>query len=161
MWPKEFVIRTDHESLKHLKAQGKLNKRHTKWVEFFETFPYIIQYKKGKDNVVADALSRKHVLVTILTSKLMGFESLKSLYPKDPKFYQIFKDYEAWERDHGLKDKPPSPFARFDGYLFKNKRLCMPMRSWRELFVREAHDGGLMGHFGIDKTLRILEEQFY
>jgi hypothetical protein len=28
LWPKEFVIHTDHESLKHLKGQGKLNRRH-------------------------------------------------------------------------------------------------------------------------------------
>ena len=30
LWPKEFVIHTDHESLKHLKGQGKLNKRHAR-----------------------------------------------------------------------------------------------------------------------------------
>uniref|UniRef100_A0A2N9G5B2 Reverse transcriptase domain-containing protein n=1 Tax=Fagus sylvatica TaxID=28930 RepID=A0A2N9G5B2_FAGSY len=34
LWPKEFVIHTDHESLKHLKGQHKLNKRHVRWVEF-------------------------------------------------------------------------------------------------------------------------------
>ena len=28
LWPKEFVIHIDHESLKHLKGQGKLNRRH-------------------------------------------------------------------------------------------------------------------------------------
>ena len=28
LWPKEFVIRTDHESLKHMKGQDKLNIRH-------------------------------------------------------------------------------------------------------------------------------------
>ncbi|KAA0067206.1 hypothetical protein E6C27_scaffold418G00080 [Cucumis melo var. makuwa] len=42
---------------KELHALAKLNKRHAKWVEFIETFPYVIHYKKGKDNVVADALS--------------------------------------------------------------------------------------------------------
>ncbi|KAH9668398.1 Endonuclease [Citrus sinensis] len=57
--PKEFVIHTDHESLKHLKGQGKLHKRHAKWVEFIEPFPYVIKYKQGKENVVADALSRR------------------------------------------------------------------------------------------------------
>jgi len=57
LWPKEFVIHSDHEALKYLKGQAKLNRRHTKWVEFIETFPYIMKYKKGKDNVVADALS--------------------------------------------------------------------------------------------------------
>ena len=40
--PKEFVIHTDHESLKHLKGQGKLNKRHARWMEYIETFPYAI-----------------------------------------------------------------------------------------------------------------------
>ena len=28
LWPKEFVIHTDHEWLKHLRGQHKLNKRH-------------------------------------------------------------------------------------------------------------------------------------
>jgi hypothetical protein len=28
LWPKEFVVHTDHEFLKHLKGQHKLNKRH-------------------------------------------------------------------------------------------------------------------------------------
>ena len=31
------------------------NRRHAKWAEFIESFPYIIKYKKGKDNVIADA----------------------------------------------------------------------------------------------------------
>ena len=55
--PKEFVIHSDHESLKHLKGQSKFNQRHAKWVEFMETFPYEIKYKKGSVNVVVDTLS--------------------------------------------------------------------------------------------------------
>ena len=31
LW-KKFVIHIDHESLKHLKGQGKLNRRYAKWV---------------------------------------------------------------------------------------------------------------------------------
>ena len=46
--PKEFVIHSDHESLKHLKGQLKLNKRHAKWSEFIEFFPFIVKYKKGR-----------------------------------------------------------------------------------------------------------------
>jgi hypothetical protein len=34
LWPREFVIHTDHESLKHLKGQGKLNQRHARWLEY-------------------------------------------------------------------------------------------------------------------------------
>jgi hypothetical protein len=38
LWPKEFIIHSDHESLKHIRGQAKLNKRHAKWFEFIETF---------------------------------------------------------------------------------------------------------------------------
>lgn len=42
---REFVIKTDHESLKHLKGQQKLSKRHARWVAFTKSFPYVIKYK--------------------------------------------------------------------------------------------------------------------
>ncbi|RDX76696.1 Retrovirus-related Pol polyprotein, partial [Mucuna pruriens] len=34
--PKEFVVHSDHEALKHLRSQNKLSKRHAKWIEFLE-----------------------------------------------------------------------------------------------------------------------------
>jgi len=70
--PKEFVIHIDHESLKYLKGQSKLNQRHAKWVEFMESFSYIIKYKKGQVNVVVDALSRRYTLTSMLNARLMG-----------------------------------------------------------------------------------------
>jgi hypothetical protein len=78
LWPKEFVIHTDHESLKHLKGQQRLNKRNVKWVEFIETFPYVIRYKQGKEIVVA--------LHSMLDTKLLGFEYIKDLYVQDSDF---------------------------------------------------------------------------
>jgi hypothetical protein len=48
LWSKEFVIHLDHESLKYLKGQSNLNKRHAKWIEFIESFPYIIKHKKER-----------------------------------------------------------------------------------------------------------------
>ena len=54
LWPIEFVIHFDHESLKYVKGQRKLNRRHAKWVEFIEAFSYVIKYKQGNDNMVVD-----------------------------------------------------------------------------------------------------------
>ena len=54
LWPKEFGLHSDHESLKPIRSQAKLNRRHAKWVEFIESF-YAIKHKKGKNNVIADA----------------------------------------------------------------------------------------------------------
>ena len=86
LWPKEFVIHSDHESLKHLKGQGKLSSRHAKWLEFIETFPYVIKYKQGKENIVADALWRRYVLLSTLDARFLGFEHIKELYKDDSDF---------------------------------------------------------------------------
>jgi hypothetical protein len=74
LWPKEFVIHSDNKSLKHLKGQGKLSRKHTKWVEFIETFLYVIKYKQGKENIMVDALSRRYVLLSALDARFSGFE---------------------------------------------------------------------------------------
>ena len=94
--PKEFVIHSDHESLKYLKGQGKLNKRHAKWVEFLEQFLYVIKHKKGKGNVVADVMSRRHALLAMLETKLFGLESLKDMYEHDVDFAEIFVACESF-----------------------------------------------------------------
>ena len=48
----------------------------------------------GKENVVADALSHKYVLISTLNAKLLGFEHIKELYVDDHDFsveYQVVK----------------------------------------------------------------------
>ncbi|PKI60622.1 hypothetical protein CRG98_018972 [Punica granatum] len=135
LWPKEFVIHTDHESLKHLKGQHKLNKRHARWVEFIETFPYVIRYKQGKANVVADALSRRYALLSTLDAKLLSFEYIKNLYADDHEFCE---EYRACEKI------PCGKFFRHDGFLFRENKVCVPNCSLRELLEQESHGGGLM-----------------
>jgi hypothetical protein len=58
LWPREFIIHSDHEALKHIHSQTNLNRWHATLVEFIESFPYIIKHKNGKDNIITDALSR-------------------------------------------------------------------------------------------------------
>jgi hypothetical protein len=52
-------------------------------------------------------------------------------------------------------------FFRLDGFQFRENKLCVPNCSMRELLVQESHGGGLMGHFGVAKTLAILQDHFY
>ena len=55
-------------------------------MERVESFPYIISYKKGKENVVADALSRRCMLTKKLELDIVGFEHIKHIYKDDPFF---------------------------------------------------------------------------
>ncbi|XP_019432840.1 PREDICTED: uncharacterized protein LOC109339778 [Lupinus angustifolius] len=143
--PKEFVIHSDHESLKYLKGQGKLNKRYAKWVEFLKQFPYVIKHKKGKVNIVDDALSRRHTLLFTLETKLLGFELIKDLYINHDEYADLYNKCENVAIDG---------YYRQYEYLFKENRLCMPKVSIRDLLVNESHEGGLMGHFGGPKDPR-------
>ena len=89
-WPREFVIHLDHESFKYVKGQSKLNHRHAKWVEFIETFSYVIKYKQGNDNMVADVLSKRYDLFTSLSAKILGLEHITELYRDDQDFRTIY-----------------------------------------------------------------------
>ena len=56
---RRFELRTDHNGLKYLFDQLTLNARKTRWLEFLCEYDFDINHIKGKENKVADALSRK------------------------------------------------------------------------------------------------------
>jgi hypothetical protein len=55
-----FQIKTDHQILKYFLEQRLSFPEQQKWVTKLFGYDYEIIYKKGKDNVVVDALSRKY-----------------------------------------------------------------------------------------------------
>ena len=56
---RRFELRIDHCGLKYLFDQLTLNARQARWSEFLCEFDFEIKHIKGKENKVADALSRK------------------------------------------------------------------------------------------------------
>lgn len=56
---RQFIIKTDHQPLKYLLEQRITTPSQQKWLVKLLGYDYIISYKKGKDNIVADALSRR------------------------------------------------------------------------------------------------------
>nr|GFB08369.1 putative reverse transcriptase domain-containing protein [Tanacetum cinerariifolium] len=53
------VVFTDHKSLQHILDQKKLNMRQCRWLELLSDYDCKLHYHPKKENVVADALSRK------------------------------------------------------------------------------------------------------
>nr|GEU29592.1 hypothetical protein [Tanacetum cinerariifolium] len=87
---KEFISHSDHEALKYIQGQHKLQPRHAKWVEFLQAFTFTIKHKSGKFNKGADALSCRYSLISSLQPKLIGFELLQNEYISDPDFGEIY-----------------------------------------------------------------------
>ena len=75
---------------------------------------------------------------------MLGFKNVKDLYKNYNDFATLHVECENFSF---------GKFYRLDGYLFKENKIRVPNSSMREFLVREAHSGGLMGHFGIKKTL--------
>ncbi|RDY09798.1 hypothetical protein CR513_05792, partial [Mucuna pruriens] len=146
------ALQTDHEDLKHLRGKGKLNKRHAKWTEFLEKFPYVIKHKQGELNVIVNVLSRRHTLIAILETKMLGHDCIRELYKKEIDFIEPFSMCIHAALHY---------YYRHDGFLFKGERLCVPISCIRQLLVKELHEGGLMGHFEEHKTFDVLNEHFF
>nr|GFA50834.1 RNA-directed DNA polymerase [Tanacetum cinerariifolium] len=111
-------------------------------------FSFVIRHKAGSANTVADALSRRPVLTTTSTVHVEGFENLKLLYVDDLDFKDL------WIK---CNTTPFRDYVRRDGFLFKGRRLCVPLSSVREAIILESHQGGLAGHFRRDKTVAMVE----
>ncbi|XP_020677004.2 uncharacterized protein LOC110095705 [Dendrobium catenatum] len=50
LFPQESVIFSDHEALRYINSQKKLNARHGRWVEFLQEYTYTIRHKAGSEN---------------------------------------------------------------------------------------------------------------
>jgi transposase InsO family protein len=57
---REFEVITDHKNLEYFTKKQKLTERHVRWAQIMSQFGHMkIRYRPGKENVRADALSRR------------------------------------------------------------------------------------------------------
>ncbi|KAH9294926.1 hypothetical protein KI387_038514, partial [Taxus chinensis] len=52
-------------------------------------YTFYLKHKSGKQNQVADALSRHVTLFTTMENEVVGFEAIKGLYSSDSDFKDI------------------------------------------------------------------------
>ena len=62
-----FKIKTDRNSLKYFLEQKELNESQQKWVSKVQAYDFEIEYVKGKNNVVVDALSKRPASLSLMT----------------------------------------------------------------------------------------------
>lgn len=146
---REFVLFTDHDALSQLDSQAKVSARHAGWISYLQQFTFSIRHQSSKTNRVADALSRRHGLLTTMHTYVNGFATFADLYPSDPFFALIFRDAAlSVNGDYTVQDS----------FLLKGLHLCVPECSLRQKIIEELHN---KGHIGRDRTLHLVSSSYF
>jgi len=78
-----FRVRTDHNSLMFFLEQKQLQERQQKWISEIQAYDFDIEYVKGKNNVAADALSRRPATLSLMSLDTDWRARLLVEYSKD------------------------------------------------------------------------------
>ncbi|XP_073260712.1 uncharacterized protein [Populus alba] len=130
----EFILFNDHHALQFINNQNSVNRMHARWISFIQRFTFSLKHKAGQLNKVADALSRRALLLVTIQTEVMGFDCLKDLYAEDEDFGPIWTKCLQGLSQEGMHIQ--------EGYLFRGNQLCIPRSSLREQITRELHGGG-------------------
>ena len=76
----EFFLYTSNHALQYIRQQPKLNIKHSKWVEYLQSFTFVIKHISGKANKVADALNRRSLVIQEWKVQILGFYIMTKLY---------------------------------------------------------------------------------
>jgi hypothetical protein len=152
------LIKTDHNSLQYLQTQPNLSNRQIRWLEYLQQFDFKIEYMKGKDNIVADALSRRadHRRAEV---NALGLSA--------PLAAPLFDVTTAAASDSTYASLLANPSAHRhcsvrDGRLYWKNRLYVPADlSLKTRLLHECHDTPTSGHLGATKTIDLVKRHFY
>ena len=115
--PTVFVLFSDHQTLRYLNSQKKLNARHAKWVEFLNEYSFVINHCAGIKNKVVDAHCRLTVTLHHMSAHVIRFDRLKDEYSACLDFGIIYDEVSNGNY-HEYVD-----FLIENGYLFKVTKL--------------------------------------
>jgi RNase H-like domain found in reverse transcriptase/Reverse transcriptase (RNA-dependent DNA polymerase)/Integrase zinc binding domain len=161
-----FTIKTDQISLKNLLEQKIHTTLQHRGLSKLLGLNYTIEYKKGVENKVADALSRvegQNGDFLVFRGQLFAFSELTPQW-----VYDIINSYTNDPWIQTLHSKLVSQ-AQEEHHLsvhqglirFKGKICVGTAANWRQLMLQEVHDSAIGGHSGTSVTLHRLKQHFY
>lgn len=137
LFGQQFKVRTDHKPLIHMFSTTSKCERRRRQLEFLSTFDLSIEHVAGKDNIVADALSRDKSVDTIQLN---------------PCFITMPKEtiLEEQESDSAIHDLPATYKSKESGlWRDHHGRLLVPAKYTKSL-IDAVHS---ISHTNKDSTL--------
>ena len=155
LWGRRFTVRTDHYSLKYLLDQRLATIPQHHWVGKLLGFDFVVEYKPGAQNVVADALSRRDTpdgaVLAISAPRFDYIDRLRQEQAVHPALVAIRDELAAGDR--------AAPWALKDGMITFDGRLYIPPASpLLDEILAAVHDDG---HEGVQRTLHRLRRDFH
>lgn len=148
---KPFELKTDHMGLRYIFTQPN-------WLEFLSEYDFGIEYIKGKENRVADALSRRRHIFTISTTRTRLKEHVIKNLKGDDHYEMVKTALHTDPSDH-----------RFDGYSFDIEgllryqgRMYIPNHvGLRKIVMEEMHSTPYSGHPGVTKMVADMRPLYF
>ena len=138
-----FIIRMDHQNLKYFMTQTKISDKQMRWTNFISQFHFHIAHIIGKQNVVADALSRRPRVNAVSIAYHNDLSSMIDAYASDIDFANAISALAI--------GKTQDPYILKYGFLLYELRLCVT-QALREKVMNESHAPPYAGHRGIQAT---------
>jgi hypothetical protein len=151
-------IYSDHKSLNCIFTQNDLNLRQRRWLELIKDYDLGINYRPGKANVVADALSLNLGMMNeakvVMEVELTLEVEIREGQLEDARFKEIRQL---------IRDNKTSDFSEdSQGTLWLGKRICVPnLKPIKESILREAHDSAYYIHPGSTKMYIDLKTHYW
>jgi hypothetical protein len=157
---RHFKVKIDHDSLKYFLEQRLSSEEQQKWVTKILGYDFEIVYKKGKKNVVADALSRKDEDVEAFLCVISIIQpdwiiEARDEWKNDEKVWTLI---QRLQQDSSASDtftwKNDSLWYKDLLYLCKNSQL-------KQKVLLELHTSPVGGHSGFLKTYHRVKKEFF
>jgi len=147
-----FLIRTDQRSLKELLTQSLHTPEQQQWLPKFLGYDFEVQYKPGKDNIAADALSRCFIM-SVSSPKNVWLQKIVDSIQASPHWRQIFQQASN-------RSTSDPHYSTSNDVLYWKHRIVVPERL-RSMILTEFHDSPVGGHSGISRTMARICASFY
>lgn len=153
---RQVRVNTDHQALKYLSTCVNNSGRIARWWFFLQEFDLEIRYIKGKDNIVADKLSRNNETKIELIENINEGINTSEWIPIIRRAQ--LSDEILWEDMIEFPDKIKERDGLIRIQTPEGDKIALP-RNITWIIIKKIHE--LLLHFGSDKVLHFLNKHFF